>query len=484
MSLPLLQFKASSTDLSGIELNLGSAGTVISTALNSDFLKLDSSSLNFSNASQTFSVSKDGLDTVSADLLKTVSLRNGNASTHFLLSDFTENLSYPNKTMVTPLGVSIYNSGETGEVVHMNASSITVGGTSVTWANVISSGAELQDLQAIVTPPNASTLAIVHTLLLESNIPAPETEPDYKIVCSAVGPTSITQSNVGVSVGANELVETLLSNSQLELKNKTVSSIDSKIITLSSSTMNISQISTVEGNSYESLYTVNSITFNNGPDIDSAYGVGSMTINDRTDPLLIKESNYLPDQISLNVTGTETKSIALSADGSRLSYSPSIYGTGGEVNTEMNTGQFSIIDNGTNGLSKILSGELGLVQESSADDPALGSKTTLTETTLTILDKVTTDSSNMSSSGFSLTNVSGGLDLSRSSLLCSNISGYNISSIADLSLIGENVALNVSAGNLKINGTNLFSGTSAGATGQYLTIIINDTTYKLLLWSQ
>jgi hypothetical protein len=485
MALPLFQFKADSVDLSGVELNLGTAGAVISTALNSDHLNLTSSSLNFSNALQTFTVSKDGLDTVSADLLKTVSLLNGNASTKFLLTDFTANVSYPNKTMLTPLGMTITGSGETGEVVHMNASSITVGGTSVTWANVISSGAELQDLQAIVTPPNANTIAIVNTLLLESNVPAPETEPDYKIVCSAVGPTSITQTNVGLSVSLNELVETTLSNSQLEIKYSNITDIYSSIITLTSSTMNISQISSTEGNSFESLYAMNQIIFANGPAIDAAYGVGSMSINDRTDPLLIKESNYLPDQISLNLTinETDTKSINITPDGSRLTYIPSIYGTGGAVNTEMNTGQFSIIDDGPNGLSKILSGDLGLVQESSADQPEVGNRTTLNETSLIIEDKLTTSSSVIGPTGITISTINGLVDLTVDTINSSVATGYTITSISDLSLTGENVALNVSAGNVKLSGTNLLSPSSAGASGQYLNIVINDVSYKLPLWS-
>lgn len=483
MAFPLFQFQADPVDLSGVELNLGAAGTVISSALNSDYLKLTSSSLNFSNASQTFTVSKDGLDTVSADLQKTISLRNENASTQIVLSNFTANVSYPNKTMLTPLGVTIYNAGETGEVVHMNASSITVGGTSVSWTNVIASGAELQDLQAIVLPPNASTIAIVHSLLLESNIPAPLSEPDYKIECSAIGPTSISQSNIGLSVGADELIESSFTNSQLELKNTVLSTTDYRVFTSTVDSMAINQVSTV-GPSYYGTYTKNSINFNNGPTSDAAYTLDSISINNRSSVNLIKDSYYTAEQISLTLTSpTDTKNINLSADGSRITYTPSIYGTGGTVNTEMNTGQFSIIDDGPNGLSKILNGDIGLVQESIVDQPALGSKSSLTESTLTMLDKVTTSSSILSSTGVSLINVSGGLDLTRSSMLCSNESGYNISSISDLSLIGENVALNVSAGNMKLIGTNLLTSSSPGASGQYLTIVINGTTYKLPLWS-
>jgi hypothetical protein len=164
MAIPLFHFKADPRDVSGVELNLGNLGSVLSTATNLDSLNMTASALNFSNSSQQLTLSKEGITTISNDLKKTVSLYGNNTSAGVFFKDFTLDASFPAKSELTPLGLTIAAQGLGGNTVNMTSSAITVGGTSVTWANVIASGAELQNIEAFVTPPNASTIALVNTL--------------------------------------------------------------------------------------------------------------------------------------------------------------------------------------------------------------------------------------------------------------------------------------------------------------------------------
>jgi hypothetical protein len=162
--MALFQFKADPRNVSGVELNLGDLGSVLSTATNLDSLNMTASALNFSNSSQKLTLSKEGIATISNDLKKTVTLYGNNTSAGLFFKDFTLDASFPAKSELTPLGLTIAAEGVGGNTVQMSSSAITVGGTSVSWANVIATGAELQNIEALVTPPNISTIALVNTL--------------------------------------------------------------------------------------------------------------------------------------------------------------------------------------------------------------------------------------------------------------------------------------------------------------------------------
>ena len=164
----LFKFKADPRNVSGVELNLGDLGSVLSTATNLDSLNMTASVLNFSNSSQQLSISKEGITTISSDLNKTVTLYGNNASTGLSFKDFTLNASFPAKSDLTPVGLTITSEGIGGSTVQMSSTAITVGGTSVSWANVIATGAELQNIEALVTPPNASTITIANTLQVKN----------------------------------------------------------------------------------------------------------------------------------------------------------------------------------------------------------------------------------------------------------------------------------------------------------------------------
>ena len=168
MATPLFQFKADPRNVSGVELNLGDLGSVLSTAINLDSLNMTASALNFSNSSQHLALSKDGITTISNDLKKTVSLYGNNTSTGLSFKDFTLDASFPAKSELTPSGLTIAAQGVGGNTVQMTSSAITVGGTSVSWANVIASGAESQNIEAFITPPNASTITIDNTLQVKN----------------------------------------------------------------------------------------------------------------------------------------------------------------------------------------------------------------------------------------------------------------------------------------------------------------------------
>lgn len=168
MTIPLFKIKADTRDFSGVELNLGDLGSVLSTKTNLDALTLTASSLHFSNSSQQVTLNKEGI-TISNDLKTTVNLYGTNTSSGLYFKDFTLNTSFPAKSELTPLGLTLSSAGEAGNTVNMTSSSITVGGTSVTWENVIASGTELQFIEAIVPPPNASTLSIVNTLQVKDS---------------------------------------------------------------------------------------------------------------------------------------------------------------------------------------------------------------------------------------------------------------------------------------------------------------------------
>ncbi len=168
MAIPLFHFKADPRDSSGVELNLGDLGSVLSTATNLDHLKLTASALNFSNGSQLLTLSKGGISSISNDLNKTISLFNGNVSTGLYFKDFTNNTSFPAKSDLTPLGMTIYSEGVSGNSVQLTSSALIVGGTSVSWSNVIATGAELQNIEALIAPPNASTLTIDNTLQVKN----------------------------------------------------------------------------------------------------------------------------------------------------------------------------------------------------------------------------------------------------------------------------------------------------------------------------
>ena len=167
--MALFQFKADPRNVSGVELNLGDLGSVLSTATNLDSLKMTASALNFSNSSQQLTLSKEGITTISNDRKKTVSLYGNNTSAGVFFKDFTLDASFPAKSELTPSGLTIAAEGVGGNTVQMSSSAITVGGTSVSWANVIASGAESQNIEAFVTPPNASTIALVNTLQVKNS---------------------------------------------------------------------------------------------------------------------------------------------------------------------------------------------------------------------------------------------------------------------------------------------------------------------------
>ena len=168
MAIPLFKFRADTRDLSGVELNLGDLGSVLSKAPNLDSLNMTASALNFSNSSQQLTLSKEGIVTISDDLKKTAAFYGNNASVGLSFKDFTLNATLPAKTDLTPLGLTITAQGVGGNTVQMTSSAITVGGTSVTWANVIASGAESQNIEAFITPPNASTITIDNTLQVKN----------------------------------------------------------------------------------------------------------------------------------------------------------------------------------------------------------------------------------------------------------------------------------------------------------------------------
>jgi len=170
MATPLFHLKADTRNLSGVEINLGELGSVLSTATNSDALTLRASSLSFSNGSQILLLSKTGINASSNDLQKTITLLNENVSNGLYFKDFTNNASYPAKTELTSSGLILTSDGVSGNSINMTSSTITVGGTSVSWANVIASGSEIQELQAVVPSPNASTLTIVNALTLKDTI--------------------------------------------------------------------------------------------------------------------------------------------------------------------------------------------------------------------------------------------------------------------------------------------------------------------------
>ena len=169
MANPLFQFKADPRNVSGVELNLGNLGSVLSTATNLDSLKMTASVLNFSNSSQNLTLSKEGIVAISNDLKKTATLYGNNASTGLSFKDFTLDASFPAKSELTPSGLTIAAQGVGGNTVQMTSSAITVGGTSVSWANVIATGAELQNIEALITPPNTNTIALVNTLQVKNS---------------------------------------------------------------------------------------------------------------------------------------------------------------------------------------------------------------------------------------------------------------------------------------------------------------------------
>jgi hypothetical protein len=189
MAIPLFRLNADPVDLSGVEVNLGELGSVLSTSTNLDSLLLTSSLLDFSNGPHNLRITKGGIETKSTDLKKIVTWTNENVSTGIYLKDSTLNASFPANAALTPFGLTLSSEGESGNKVNMTSTSITVGSTSVNWTNVIATGAELQNIEAFVTPPNANTISIVNALEVKGLVGT------SKIACVVnENDTSITQT--------------------------------------------------------------------------------------------------------------------------------------------------------------------------------------------------------------------------------------------------------------------------------------------------